>query len=217
MSGDIQETGAGHTGEKKDRLPAGIDWEEVHRRLEETRLKLGRRPDEVEKKDILRRRARALAKEEFPEPGERKDVLEFFLAHERYGIESSYVREVWPLKELAEVPCTPSFVLGVINVRGQIISVLDLKVFLDLPQRGLGDLNKVIILESDDMEFGVLADSLMGIRSVSLEGLQRSIPTLSGSRGEFFFKGITRDGLILLDAGRLLEDRGVVISEEVTF
>ncbi len=193
----------------------GIDWAGIHRRLEEARLAIDRGPGPAEKKGILKKRALVLAKEpEAADEGERIDILEFLLAHERYGIGSSYVREVWPLKALTPVPCTPPFVLGIINVRGQIMSVLDMKKFLNLPEKGLGDLNKVIILESDGMEFGVLADVVFGIRSVPLKGLQQSIPTLTGA-GEEFFKGVTGDGLILLDAGRVLQDKRIVVNEEV--
>ncbi|MDA8325786.1 MAG: chemotaxis protein CheW [Nitrospiraceae bacterium] len=112
----------------------GIDWAEVRRRLEKAGSAADRAPDPGEKKNILRKRALALAKEpEAPDSGEHIDVLEFLLARERYAVESSYVREVWPLKDLTPVPCTPPFVLGIIGVRGRILSVLDLKKFLNLP------------------------------------------------------------------------------------
>ena len=103
------------------------------------------------------------------------EIVEFLLARERYGIEASYVREVYPLNDLTPVPCVPPFVLGIINVRGQIISVIDIKKFFDLPEKGLGDLNKVIIIESDDMEFGILADEIVGIGKLRQEELQASL------------------------------------------
>lgn len=201
--------------ELPENLSQRIDWEEVHRRLEKARLALEKEPGPEEKKRILRERALAFSKE--PEPQDRREhiyFLEFRLAHERYGIESIYVREVWPLKDLAPVPCTPPFVLGIINIRGQIISVLDLKKFLNLPEKGLGDLNKVIVLESDEMEFGILADEILGIRSVPLRGLQQSLPTLTGI-GEEFLKAVTEDGLILLDTGRILSDKRILVNEDV--
>lgn len=196
-------------------LPQEIDWTEVHRRLEKARLAIDSVPGPEEKKRILRKRALAMAKE--PEAQDRREhiyFLEFLLAHERYGVESSYVREVWPLKDLTPVPCTPPFVLGIINIRGQILSVLDMKKFFNLPEKGLGELNKVIILESDDMELGVLADNIFGIRSLPLRGLQQTLPTLTGI-GEEFLKGIAEDGLILLDTGRILSDRRILVNEEV--
>ncbi len=89
--------------------------------------------------------------------------MKFLLTHENYGIESVYVREVHPLKELTPLPCTPSFVLGIINVRGQILSVIDLKKFFDLPAQEPTSLNKVIIFHNNRIEFGILADAVIGV------------------------------------------------------
>ena len=108
------------------------------------------------KKQLLKARARKLAQDNEKEKpaGESIEVVEFLLAYETYGIESSYVREICPLKDLTPVPCTPPFVLGIINVRGEIVSVIDMKKFFDLPEKGLTDLNKVLVLKNDRMEFG---------------------------------------------------------------
>jgi len=101
------------------------------------------RPTPAEKRAILKKRAQVLARapKREDEAGECLEVVEFLLAYEQYGIESSYIREVYPLKDLTPLPCTPPFVLGIINVRGQILSVIDLKKIFDLPQKGLTELN----------------------------------------------------------------------------
>jgi purine-binding chemotaxis protein CheW len=202
---------------KKASVPA-VDWKDIRRRLEKVRsvIEQGSMPDAGEEKKVLRERARALAREPEKEASrEELEIIEFLLARERYGVESSYVREVSLLTDLTPVPCTPSFVLGVINVRGQIISVIDLKKFFELPERGLGDLDRVIILRSEEMEFGVLADSIIGVRNIPASGLQPSLPTLTGIREEYL-KGIfAGDRTIILDAGRLLADRKLVINEQV--
>ncbi|MBI2494179.1 MAG: chemotaxis protein CheW, partial [Candidatus Rokubacteria bacterium] len=78
---------------------------------------------------ILQDRARALAKplEEPSAPGETLDLLLFGLAGERYGIDAAHVLEVVQLPELVPVPCTPPVVLGVVNHRGRVLTVLDLR------------------------------------------------------------------------------------------
>src|SRR4051794_13858537 len=93
---------------------------------------------------ILQARARALARrpEEAPAAGEMLEILEFTLASERYAVENRYVLEVAPLKELTPLPCTPPFVRGIVNVRGRILPVFDLKMFFDLPQKGISDLHR---------------------------------------------------------------------------
>jgi purine-binding chemotaxis protein CheW len=133
-----------------------IDWDTVHRRLEavQTTLERGWAPTLEEKKRILHARAQALARESVREEAAQGalEVVEFLLAYEKYGIESSYVREVYPIRELTPLPGTPPFVLGVTNVRGQILSVIDLKRFFDLPEKGLSDLKRVIIIRDDHIE-----------------------------------------------------------------
>ena len=158
-------------------------------------------------KRTLRDRARELAREPEAEDEERifLDVLEFRLAHERYALELQYIREVYPLRELTPIPLTPDFVVGVINVRSRILSIVDLRKFFDLPDQGISDLNRVVILHAPAMEFGILADEILGIRAVDPLTLQPSLPTLSGVCAEYL-KGITPDRTVVLDAYRVLHD-----------
>jgi purine-binding chemotaxis protein CheW len=148
-------------------------------------------------------------------PGEHIEVVEFVLAHERYAIESDYVREVAPLENLTPLPCTPAFVLGIVNVRGEILSVIDLKKFFDLPEQGLTDLNKVIVLQSGNMLFGILADVIAGVRRIPLTGILPSLPTLTGVREEYL-KGVTAERIVVLDAEKLLMDESIVVQEQVS-
>ena len=186
-----------------------IDWQEIHIRLENARAAFEQKTAHTdnEKKQVLKARAKILARE--PEADEKKqdriEVVGFLLAYESYAIESSFVREVYPLKHLAPLPGTPPFVVGIINVRGQIVSVINLKKFFDLPEKGLTDLNKVIILRDGKTEFGILADALLSVGHVSLDELQPSLPTLTGVRAEYL-KGVTAGRLAVLDAAKLLAD-----------
>jgi purine-binding chemotaxis protein CheW len=175
---------------------------------------LGRASEEMKK--ILKARAQELAREGEKEKTteESIEIVEFLLAYEKYGIESSYVREIHPLKELTPVPCTPAFVLGIINVRGHIVSVVDMKKFFDLPERGLTDLNKVIIVHDDSMEFGILADSILGVRTIPTEEVQAPLPTLTGIHTEYL-RGVTKEPIVVLDAAKILSSRNLVVHEEI--
>ena len=167
-------------------------------------------------KEILRARARTLARPPLrpPEAGTMLDLLEFRLAQERYAIESHFVEEIYPLKELTPLPCTPPFVRGIINVRGRILPVLDLKKFFDLPEQGLTDLHRVILVRGHDLELGLLADVAVGVRRLPSESLQPSLPTLTGIRSDYL-KGVTAERLIVLDLGRILADPKIVVHDEV--
>jgi purine-binding chemotaxis protein CheW len=198
--------------------PTGIDWSSVYRHLEtfQTALAHGVMSTPEEKQKILRARAQALAREPEAEEAARRtlEVVEFLLAYETYGIESSYVREVYPLKAFTPLPCTPPFVLGIINIRGQILSVIDLKKFFDLPEQGLTDLNQLIVVHNDSMVFSILADAVHGVRSIPLESIQPSLPTLTGMRAAYL-KGVTSERLVIIDAGMLLGDSKLIVLEEV--
>jgi len=165
--------------------------------------------------DILAARARALS-----EPEERAapiedgfQVMEFALGREVYAVETAYVLEVHSLKEYTPLPCTPAFVLGILNVRGRIFSVLDIKVFFGIPRAGLTDLNKAILLRDGGMEFGILADAILSLRTLSRSDCQPPLPVHSGIR-EKYLKGITERGVLVLDAKKLLSDPAIIVREE---
>src|SRR3990172_12567895 len=120
---------------------------------------MSRSPEEV--KRILRERAEALAKpvEEARTPTEPLELLVFSLAGERYGIETAQVLEVVPLRGLTPVPCTPPFVLGVVNHRGRIRPVLDLRRLFELATPGVPEGGRVVAVEAGGMTFGIFADA----------------------------------------------------------
>ncbi|BBP04873.1 hypothetical protein TPL01_12840 [Sulfuriferula plumbiphila] len=171
-------------------------------------------PEETQR--ILKARAQALAREPVhaEAANECLEVVEFLLACERYAVESRCIREVYPLENLTPLPCTPAFVLGIINLRGEILSVIDIKKFFDLPEQGLTDLNKLIVLRSGNMLFGILADAITGVRRVPIADMQSSLPTLTGIR-EVYLRGVTPDRTVVLDAEKLLSDANIIVQEQV--
>jgi len=194
-----------------------IGWSGIHSRMAAAQEAITggtiRSPEEM--RAVLRARARALAQEQAKEAGpqESLEVIEFRLAAESYGISSAFVREVYPIKDLTRLPGTPAFVLGIINVRGRILSIVDLRVFFNLPQKGLGDLNKVIILSDERMEFGILADVVVAMDTIVLEAIQHAPLTIKGI-GDEYLKGVTDRGVIILDAERILGDARIVVNHE---
>ncbi len=176
-----------------DNPESRMDWSAIHRRLERANTALEHRtaPTAEEKKNLLKARARALARE--PDAGrtslDQIAVVEFLVAGERYAVESAHVHEVCRLTD----------------------SVVDPKRFFDLPQKGLTDLNKVILISDGSMEFGLLADAVLGEGRVFVKELQPSLPTMTGVRAEFLI-GVSSDHLVVLDAKKLLSDPGMVVN-----
>ena len=167
-------------------------------------------------REILHERAMVLAQR--PEEPAAADtlieVLEFRLAHERYAVETRHVREVHPLRSLTPLPCAPSFVRGIVNMRGRITAVLDIKRFFELPETGITDLHRVVLVQGHGMEVGLLADAIVGVHSIALEDVAGQLPNLTGIRADYL-KGVTAQGLVVLDALRLLEDPRIIVEEEV--
>lgn len=194
---------------------AAIDWGEIRRRMADAERALEEQfvPAPGQRRAILEARARALAAGAPAEPGASIEVLEFTLANERYAIESSWVSEVVPLRELTPLPGTPAFVLGIIHLRGEVISVLDLKKFFELPERGLSDLDKAIILDDGAMQFAILADAIVGVRRLLLDDVQPPLPMLTEVRAEYLL-GITRQSEVVLDGRKLLADPAIVVADE---
>ncbi len=171
---------------------------------------------EADRKRIFRKRAELLAREtdQHEREEEQIDVVEFILSGEQYAIESAYVNAAHSMKDLTQLPCTPPFVLGVVNMRGKILSVIDLRVFFELPRRALSDLNMLIVLQNDTMKFAILADVIVGSRRIPRTSLLATLPTLTGIRAEYLL-GITPERLVVLDGGKVLCDSRMVVHEEV--
>jgi purine-binding chemotaxis protein CheW len=199
----------------ENRHPA-VDWRSIHSRMDAVRERLeeGWNITEQEKEQILAARTRVLAGKETDKPltGEYTEVAEFILAEERYGIELKFIVEVYDLKDLTRLPCTPPFILGVMNVRGKIITVVDIKKLFELPDRGLTELNKVIIVHASGMEAGILADVISGVRSVPVSKIQPALPTLTGIRAEYI-KGVTGDQLVILNMEHIFSDERIIVNE----
>ncbi|AFM22789.1 chemotaxis protein CheW [Desulfomonile tiedjei] len=170
----------------------------------------------AEKKRILKERARKLAQRAETQEKEEESlqIIEFMLAHERYGVDVEYVKEVYPLKDLTAIPCTPSFVLGIINVRGQVFSVVDIRDFFDLPKHEITASFRIIIVKNENMEFGILADSVIGEQKIPLNKIQVDMPSLKGIRSHYV-KGVTSERLIIMDVEKLLSDESIIVHEEV--
>lgn len=198
--------------------PGKINWDEIINHLEtgEKSLKSNWFVPIEQKKKILKDRAKKFAKESSSKVNEAEDIeiIQFTLAYEMYGIETLYVREVFPLKGLTPLPSTPAFLLGITNVRGKILPVIDIKKFFNLPEKGLTDLNKLIILYSDGFELAILADLIIGATNIDLNKLQPALPTLTGIRADFL-KGVTNDGVIILDGEKISKDKRIIINDEL--
>lgn len=169
-----------------------------------------------QKKRILVERAKELALPigEKENDEDLVEVVEFMLSYEKYAIESRFVSEVFPMTDFTHLPCTPDFVLGIMNLRGTILSLIDIRRFCDLPVQGLSNLNRVIVVESDDMKVGILADMILGMSNIPRTSIQPPLSTMKGMRADYL-KGVTSEPLVIIDIHKILSEPTLIVNEEV--
>jgi purine-binding chemotaxis protein CheW len=195
-----------------------VVWDAVRRQLESVERSLeefGQLPPDAEAR-LLQERAQLLARE--PEPtaaaSEWLQVLEFALGQDRYAFELDAVCEVTRFHEVTPVPCTPPFVLGIINLRGEILTVIHLTRLFGLSAENIPDGRRIIVVESGGMQLGIAVDAIVGVRMLRVSELQTGLATLTGIPAEQVH-GITNDRLVVLHGGKVLSDSRLVIQDQV--
>ena len=139
------------------------------------------------------------------------EVLKFRLTNQEYAISMDYIREVILTGEITPVPGTPLYITGICAIRGEIISLVDLREFLKIRGKGLTDLNRVIVITDGKITFGILADVITGIGMIPREMLA---PVRPGQTpiAENYLLGSVED-IIVLNASELLADPAMVIND----
>lgn len=130
------------------------------------------------------------------------------LDNETYGINVMQVQEVLRYTEIAPVPGAPDYVLGIINLRGNVVTVIDTRSRFGLPGADITDNSRIVIIESDENVVGILVDSVAEVvylRSSEID----STPNVGTEESTKFIQGVSnRDDelLILVDLNKLLTD-----------
>ena len=142
---------------------------------------------------------------------ENDEVLQwvtFKLETETYGINVMQVQEVLRYSEIAPVPGAPTYVLGIINLRGNVVTVIDTRARFALDSAEVSDNTRVVIIESDKQVIGILVDSVAEV--VYLRQSEIDIaPNVGNDESAQFIQGVSnREGelLILVDLNKLLSD-----------
>jgi purine-binding chemotaxis protein CheW len=154
-------------------------------------------------KKILKERAHALSQVITQEKdlSQQLSLIKFKVNDTIFSIEVSYVVEIYPFGHPTPLPFTPSFVLGLLNIRRKMTTVVDLLLFLQLEQKTEG--NYVILLQGQGVEFGILATEMIGYYSIFPEEIKAPLITLPPFQ-QALLKGITLDGFAILNGDRLL-------------
>jgi purine-binding chemotaxis protein CheW len=195
-----------------------IDWKQVRQYLAEAALATEEAsrlsPDRA--RVILEERARQLGRvpPPPPAPGEVLQVVTFTLGGERYAIGTNHVREVIRLGEgYARLPGAPAFVFAAVNLRGEILTVLDLRPFFGIAQREPGEHSRIVVLGAEYVEFGLLVEDAHEVVVVRRDQLLDPPASVTGPGREYLL-GVTSEALIVLDGGVLLRHRRLFVDQE---
>lgn len=134
--------------------------------------------------------------------------LTFILGQEEYGIEIKYVTEIIGIQNIAEVPDMPHYIKGVINLRGKVIPVMDVRLRFGLQEREYDDRTCIIVINIDEQSVGLIVDRVSEVLDIP-EAQVEPPPRVKSGGSSRFIQGMGKVGdrvKILLNAHQLLFD-----------
>lgn len=140
------------------------------------------------------------------EDTQKNKYLTFHLAGEDYGIEICYVIEIIGIQSITEVPDMPSFIRGVINLRGKVIPVMDVRARFKLPARDYDDRTCIIVINVDSTEVGLVVDEVSEVADIPENNVEPA-PRTSKNSDNSYIQGMGKMNkrvIILLDVHKLL-------------
>ena len=130
----------------------------------------------------------------------------FHIDNEVYGITVMQVMEVLRYVDLTPVPGAPDYVLGIINLRGNVVTVIDTRKRFSLPSKEVDDMSRIVIIESEGQVLGMLVDCVAEVVYLRESEIEMA-PNVGNEESSRFIQGVHSDGdtlLILVDVNKLL-------------
>jgi len=145
-------------------------------------------------------------------------AIVFKLADESYGIEVDKVRTIERMSPVTRVPKTPPFVKGVINLRGNVVPVIDLRGRFGLPEVEPDDNTRIVIVNVADMEVGFIVDSANDVIDLTEDRIEDPPEIVGGVKAKYL-RGVAKldDGrlLVLLNLSEVLNKAEIVQLEQI--
>ncbi len=132
----------------------------------------------------------------------------FRLGDEKYGINVMQVQEVLRVSEIAPVPGAPPYVLGIINLRGNVVTVIDTRSRFGLLSKETDDASRIVIIETADHIIGILVDSVAEVVEMRSSEMETA-PNVGNEESSKYIQGVTsrnNELLILVDLNKFLSD-----------
>lgn len=137
--------------------------------------------------------------------------LTFQLGNEDYGVEIAYVTEIVGMQNITEVPDMPAFVKGVVNLRGQVIPVIDMRLRFHMPARDYDERTCIVVVNIRNVQLGLVVDTVNEVRTIDPAHISPP-PRVASSHASRYIKGMGKVGdevKILLDANKVMFDEEI--------
>lgn len=144
---------------------------------------------------------------------DKKQYVIFYLADKKFGVNINQTREILSRTEMTYVPDSPEFIRGIINLRGAVVPVIDLKMRLKIKGEKKDGEEKIIIVELDGLTAGMMVDDVKEIEPLTKENIV-NLPDLAKKVDSDYIEGVGRAGeneelLLLLDLKNILTNREI--------
>ncbi|MBM7564632.1 chemotaxis protein CheW [Paenibacillus sacheonensis] len=150
--------------------------------------------------------------------GEETKVIVFGLANEEYGIEVEKVRTIERMVPITRVPKTMTFVKGVINLRGVVIPVIDLRGRFGLPETEATESSRIVIVAAGDLEVGFIVDSANDVIDIDSDTIDTPPEVVGGIKAKYL-RGVAKVGedrlLIMLNLSEVLNKSEIIQLEHI--
>lgn len=139
--------------------------------------------------------------------GERQLVV-FDLNEEAYGVDISQVREIIRMQEITRVPRAPEFIEGVINLRGKVIPVVDLRARFSMPGTERTDEHRIVVVDVDGQDIGMVVDAVTEVSRVPSNSIEPPSSVITTDDSEYLTGIVKTDDklIILLDIAKVISD-----------
>lgn len=145
--------------------------------------------------------------EEYGDDANKDRYMTFRIAEQNYGVEILHVTEIVGLQDIAEVPDVPSYVKGMINLRGNVIPVIDVRLRFGMPEREYDDRTCVVVVTVGSATVGMIVDRVNEVAVFGDKSISPPPQRNEASPGSEYINGLGKNGeavTILLDTSQLI-------------
>ncbi len=155
----------------------------------------------------------------FSEEDSIKDMyLTFTVAGEEYGVGIDFVTEIVGMQRVMEVPDVPAFIKGVINLRGKVIPVMDVRLRFGMDAKDYTERTVIIVLDIGDVPIGLAVDAVSDVREIPSGNIDLP-PQYGGNReGRGVIRGLGKQGdrvAIIIDIHRLISEQAIDLRQDI--